>query len=392
MPCPGFDSGRSILDESLAANVAPEAIAEKLFEEARSAGARAFCEPEALDALLARAEFAARTFPETGALVPAAGLIEQALRELCQGRRSFAEIREAGLLAHLATTLGVGHRLQTLAPEAIVLPGGRRVQVHYEAGKPPWIASRLQDFFGLQAGPTLGGRVPLVLHLLAPNKNSVQVTTNLRGIPGSTLPKDTQGADAAVSSPLVAGESTNGIAAGPWRAPKGVTSMFHYFAYGSVLSLAHAREWSGSHGLDVAPFLAGEPARLDGYRLVFDVPSRFWSGLVANLHPDPSAFVEGVLFTLDDSARTAVLKKEGVATGLYREVIEEVTVGARREKASVYVAEESRRTSPGPASRATLTACGRARGNAGCQRLGRRCWHRPHEMTGSHHPRASRWA
>jgi cation transport regulator ChaC len=126
--------------------------------------------------------------------------------------------------------------------------------------------------------------------------------------------------------------------------------LFHYFAYGSVVSLRHAREWCESHALDVGPFLKGEPARLEGYRLIFDVPSRFWSGLVADLTPDAASSVEGVIFTLDDSAREAVIRKEGVATGLYREVQATVSVGERRETASIFLAVEDRRVAPGPAS------------------------------------------
>jgi ATP-dependent helicase HrpB len=68
------------------------------------------------------------------------------------------------------------------APERIALPGGRQLKVHYEAGKPPWVESRLQDFFGLKEGPRIGGgRLPLVLHLLAPNHRPVQVTSDLSG-------------------------------------------------------------------------------------------------------------------------------------------------------------------------------------------------------------------
>jgi ATP-dependent helicase HrpB len=56
------------------------------------------------------------------------------------------------------------------------------VRVNYETGKPPWIESRLQDFFGMETGPVIaGGRAPLVLHLLAPNHRPVQVTTDLAG-------------------------------------------------------------------------------------------------------------------------------------------------------------------------------------------------------------------
>jgi ATP-dependent helicase HrpB len=56
------------------------------------------------------------------------------------------------------------------------------VKVHYERAKPPWVESRLQDFFGMAVGPKVcGGRVPLVLNLLAPNQRAVQVTTDLAG-------------------------------------------------------------------------------------------------------------------------------------------------------------------------------------------------------------------
>ena len=55
-------------------------------------------------------------------------------------------------------------------------------RVHYEPGKPPWVASRLQDFFGIRESPRVGrDRVPLVIHLLAPNQRPVQTTTDLAG-------------------------------------------------------------------------------------------------------------------------------------------------------------------------------------------------------------------
>jgi ATP-dependent helicase HrpB len=55
------------------------------------------------------------------------------------------------------------------------------VVVEYEKGKPPSIASRLQDFFGMIDGPRLGGRAPVLLELLSPNGRAVQVTTDLAG-------------------------------------------------------------------------------------------------------------------------------------------------------------------------------------------------------------------
>lgn len=132
--------------------------------------------------------------------------------------------------------------------------------------------------------------------------------------------------------------------------------MFRYFAYGSALSVARTQEWCESHGMDIAPFLAGVPARLDDHKLEFRVPSRYWQGLVADLVPAPGESVHGVLFELGDDARAAVLHKEGVATGLFREVEVAVQVGERRVTASTFAAEPSRVTTPGAPSASYLDA------------------------------------
>ncbi len=73
-------------------------------------------------------------------------------------------------------------RLHEIAPASIRLQKGRQTQVHYERGKPPWIASRLQDFFGMRDTPRIGPKkTPLVVHLLAPNQRAVQTTADLAG-------------------------------------------------------------------------------------------------------------------------------------------------------------------------------------------------------------------
>ncbi len=173
-----------VLEESRAARLDPERAAGLLAEQARARGARAFCEPGELDRLLHRTAFAAQH--AAGAL-PALGEadVAAALGEACSGRRSFAELRDAGLPAVLLGRLPPATRplLERLAPERVALPSGRSVRVEYAGdGKPPWIESRLQDFFGMRQGPAVaGGKVPLVLHLLAPSQRPVQVTTDLSG-------------------------------------------------------------------------------------------------------------------------------------------------------------------------------------------------------------------
>jgi len=121
-----------------------------------------FVDREALEHVLARSAFSGLQID-----------LSETLTELCRGRTSFAEITD--LLAALRPA-----RIDQLAPEKLKLPGGREVKVHYEAGKPPWIESRLQDFFGVRETPRIG-ETPVVVHLLAPNRRPVQVTSDLKG-------------------------------------------------------------------------------------------------------------------------------------------------------------------------------------------------------------------
>ena len=162
-----------VIQESRGAMPDPEAAAQLLAQKALEAGIDRFVDRNALDEFLARLEFAGGTAPD----------VPQALREVCLGLRSFSELKSAA--GDMVTTLErkIGTRqINEIAPLRIRLPNGRETKVHYEAGKPPWIASRLQDFFGMRETPRIGlERTPVVVHLLAPNKRAVQTTTDLAG-------------------------------------------------------------------------------------------------------------------------------------------------------------------------------------------------------------------
>jgi len=70
--------------------------------------------------------------------------------------------------------------LKVAAPDRIELPTGRAAVVDYTAEAGPTVAARLQEFFGLpEVARLAGGKVPVVLQLLAPNHRPVQVTTDL---------------------------------------------------------------------------------------------------------------------------------------------------------------------------------------------------------------------
>ena len=168
------------IEETRSKASGPEA-SELLFAAARERGAASFSRDEELEALRQRARFAHSVDPGVPELDDAA--LERILRECCEGRASFAELRESNLLDWVRASLGAGAAaIDRLAPSRITLPSGRSAKIHYEAGKDPFVASRLQDFFGLKETPRIGGgRVALVLHLLAPNQRAVQVTSDLGG-------------------------------------------------------------------------------------------------------------------------------------------------------------------------------------------------------------------
>jgi ATP-dependent helicase HrpB len=147
--------------------------ADLLARKALEVGIDHFVEKETLERFLARLTFVGFEPPD----------IPQVLRDLCVGLQSFDDLRVASrnLMPMLEEKLNARH-LNEVAPLSIRLKNGRQVKVHYEQGRPPWISSRLQDFFGMEDTPRIGpDKTPLVIHLLAPNHRAVQTTTDLAG-------------------------------------------------------------------------------------------------------------------------------------------------------------------------------------------------------------------
>src|SRR5690606_33193355 len=95
--------------------------------------------------------------------------LREVLPWLCPGRRSFQELREGPWLELLQGRLTPA-QLQAVereAPERLQVPSGSRLALHYEPGRPPVLAVRIQEVFGLRDTPRLaGGRVRILLHLL----------------------------------------------------------------------------------------------------------------------------------------------------------------------------------------------------------------------------------
>lgn len=180
-----------VLDERETGSVDDGEAAVLLAEAALARPERAIERTRELDDLTARIGSLARWMPELGLPAPEA-LVGEAVRLLSVGRRSFAELRRAPVAE---TALGLlapdlRRKLDALAPARLSLPSGRGARLEYRPGEAPVLASRLQDFFGLTRTPSVaGGRVPVVLHLLAPNRRPVQITQDLESFWRTIYPK-----------------------------------------------------------------------------------------------------------------------------------------------------------------------------------------------------------
>jgi len=90
-----------------------------------------------------------------------------------------------------------------------------------------------------------------------------------------------------------------------------------YFAYGSNMSARQmATRCPGA--------TAYGPARLEGYRLAFDLPSRHWGGWVADVLPEPGSTVWGVLWRLHPEHWAILDDYEDVDEQRYRRLTLEV--------------------------------------------------------------------
>ena len=135
-----------------------------------------------VQSLLLRLECLSQWMPELELPTFGTQALEQLLPELARGCRSFRDLAQAPLvetiLAHL--TPPQESALKREAPERLQVPSGSRIQLTYASGRPPVLAARIQELFGLRQTPRIaGGRVPVLLHLLAPNGRPEQITEDL---------------------------------------------------------------------------------------------------------------------------------------------------------------------------------------------------------------------
>jgi len=118
-------------------------------------------------------------------------VLREILEWLVPGCRSFEDLRRRDWEQAIRGKLTHAQRqaIEREAPERIEVPSGSQITVNYEEGRPPVMAVRVQELFGLTDTPRVaGGRVKVLLHLLAPNYRPQQITDDLASFWANTYP------------------------------------------------------------------------------------------------------------------------------------------------------------------------------------------------------------
>ncbi|MFM8380294.1 MAG: ATP-dependent helicase C-terminal domain-containing protein, partial [Planctomycetia bacterium] len=149
-------------------------------------------EESAAGRFLARVRWLAAAAPDLGLPACDDAALAALLPDLCHGLRSLDDVQAADWLSRLQGLVGYDRlaEIDRLAPAEIDLPSGKRHRLAYEPGKPPVLAVRIQELFGVRDTPRVaGGRIPVLLHLLGPNHRPQQVTDDLGSFWANTYPQ-----------------------------------------------------------------------------------------------------------------------------------------------------------------------------------------------------------
>ena len=118
--------------------------------------------------------------------------LEEWLAPALSGKTKLDSLSSQHLGDALASRLDYAQRraVDEYAPEALRVPSGNERRLDYEPGKPPVLAVKLQELFGLADTPRIAkGRIAVTLDLLSPAQRPIQVTQDLRGFWERTYPE-----------------------------------------------------------------------------------------------------------------------------------------------------------------------------------------------------------
>ena len=170
-----------VIEEKEGGEVSDEEAAEILAEKVVDGTLKLKRWDAKVERWLARVEFVAEAMPQLEIGVIGEDEKRLLVAQVCAGARSYREIKDRDVWPALREWLSPPQAaaLESYAPERIELVNGVGAKVSYEAGKPPGIALKVQQLYGVDETPEISG-TPVLVQVLAPNQRPWQVTQDLR--------------------------------------------------------------------------------------------------------------------------------------------------------------------------------------------------------------------
>ena len=106
------------------------------------------------------------------------------LLEMCSGCRSYKDVKNLPVLDYFKNAMSWDEQnfVQEMTPEKVKLPSGRNMKLSYEEDGTVKGSGFIQDFYGMTETPSVaGGRVKVLLDMLAPNRRTIHITNDLEG-------------------------------------------------------------------------------------------------------------------------------------------------------------------------------------------------------------------
>lgn len=137
-----------------------------------------------VDKWIMRVNLVSRSCPEVG--IPFIGTEEKMfiLEQICSEASTYKEIKERPVKNIVFSFLNEYQRglVDKLAPERLNLSNGKMPKISYVENGLPYISMRIQELYDVDIIPKIAmDRVEVLVHILAPNMQPVQVTNDLKG-------------------------------------------------------------------------------------------------------------------------------------------------------------------------------------------------------------------
>jgi ATP-dependent helicase HrpB len=136
---------------------------------------------EGVEKWICRCNFVAKHFPDYGIGYIGEAERQMIVEQVCYGAIGYKDIKDRAVMPHFRDWLSAGQEglIDKCAPERVMLPRGIAARVRYEPDGRAFLAATVQQLYDAPGQLLLGGRVPVIFEILAPNRRPVQVTSDL---------------------------------------------------------------------------------------------------------------------------------------------------------------------------------------------------------------------